>query len=65
MIVHGGGPQIGKELNKLKLEFKFKNSIKLTTPKMINYSKILDEKINIEIKNLIDSWGSGSLQVKK
>ena len=23
VIVHGGGPQIGKELNKLKLEFKF------------------------------------------
>tara|TARA_A100001388_G_scaffold228969_1_gene180621 strand:- start:1095 stop:1955 length:861 start_codon:yes stop_codon:yes gene_type:complete len=58
VIVHGGGPQIGKELNKLKLEFKFKNGIRVTTPEMISIiQKVLDEKINIEIKNLIDSWG--------
>ena len=27
VIVHGGGPQIGKELDRHKLSFKFKNGI--------------------------------------
>ena len=46
VIVHGGGPQIGKELNKLKLEFKFKNGIRVTTPKMISIiQKFLMKKL--------------------
>ena len=43
VIVHGGGPQIGKELDKLKLEFSFKNGIRVTTPEMIKViQKVLD-----------------------
>ena len=58
VIVHGGGPQIGKELDKLKLEFSFKNGIRVTTPEMIKViQKVLDGNINRDIKNLIDSWG--------
>lgn len=58
VIVHGGGPQIGKELDRLKLDFKFKNGIRVTTPEMVKViQKVLDLQINPEIKNLINSWG--------
>ena len=58
VIVHGGGPQIGKELDRHKLTFKFKNGIRVTTPETIKViQKVLDLQINPEIKNLINSWG--------
>ena len=58
VIIHGGGPQIGKELDRLKLDFEFKNGIRVTTPEMIKViQKTLDLQINSEIKNLINSWG--------
>ena len=58
VIVHGGGPQIGKELDRLKLDFKFKNGIRVTTPEVVKViQKVLDLQINPEIKNLINSWG--------
>jgi len=58
VIIHGGGPQIGKELDRLKLDFEFKNGIRVTTPEMIKViQKTLDLQINSEIKDLINSWG--------
>ena len=58
VIIHGGGPQIGKELDRLKLDFKFKNGIRVTTPEMIKViQQTLDMQINPEIKRLINSWG--------
>jgi len=58
VIIHGGGPQIGKELDRLKLDFEFKNGIRVTTPEMIKViQKTLDLQINSEIRDLINSWG--------
>ena len=58
VIVHGGGPQIGKELDRHKLSFKFKNGIRVTTPETIKViQKVLDLQINPEIKNLNNTWG--------
>ena len=39
VIVHGGGPQIGKELEKAKIETKFENGLRITNKPTMNIVK--------------------------
>ena len=58
IIVHGGGPQIQKELNKKNIKSTFLNGVRITSPEMINsVQKVLDNQVNKEIVDLINSWG--------
>ncbi|MDC3078264.1 acetylglutamate kinase [SAR86 cluster bacterium] len=58
IIVHGGGPQIKKELDKKNIESTFLNGVRITSPEMINsVQKVLDNQVNKEIVDLINSWG--------
>ena len=58
VLIHGGGPQIDSELKKNKISFEFKDGIRKTTIEMINIvQKVLDNKINKDISNLIQFWG--------
>ena len=58
IIVHGGGPQIQKELDKKNIKSTFLNGVRITSPEMINsVQKVLDSQVNKEIVDLINSWG--------
>ena len=58
ILVHGGGPQIDFELKKNNIKFEFKDGIRKTTLEMINIvQKVLDNKINNDISELIRFWG--------
>ena len=58
ILVHGGGPQIDFELEKNNIKFEFKDGIRKTTLEMINIvQKVLDNKINKDISELIQFWG--------
>ena len=58
VLVHGGGPQIDFELKKNNIMFEFKDGIRKTTLEMINIvQKVLDNKINKDISDLIQFWG--------
>ena len=58
IIVHGGGPQIKKELDKKNIKSTFLNGVRITSPEMINsVQKVLDNQVNKEIVDLINSWG--------
>ena len=58
VIVHGGGPQIGKALNNKKINYEFHEGLRVTSIEMIKIiQSTLDNEINKDIKNLIDSWG--------
>ena len=58
IIVHGGGPQIQKELDKKNIKSDFLNGVRITSPEIINtVQKVLDNQVNKEIVNLINSWG--------
>ena len=58
IIVHGGGPQIQKELDKKNIKSDFLNGVRITSPEMINsVQKVLDNQVNKEIVDLINSWG--------
>ena len=58
IIVHGGGPQIQKELDKKNIKSTFLNGVRITSPEMINsVQKVLDNQVNKEIVDLINSWG--------
>jgi len=58
VLIHGGGPQIDKELNANKISYEFINGIRKTTLEMIDIvQKVLDNKINKEISDLIKFWG--------
>ena len=62
VIVHGGGPQIGKELTKAKLETEFIGGLRVTTKPVMNIvKKILGTKINHEIVNLIKHFGGNAI----
>ena len=62
VIVHGGGPQIGKELEKAKIETKFKNGLRITNkPTMNIVKKILGTQINSEIAILIKKYGGNAI----
>ena len=58
IIVHGGGPQIQKELDKKNIKSDFLNGVRITSPEIIHsVQKVLDSQVNKEIVNLINSWG--------
>ena len=62
VIVHGGGPQIGKELEKAGIESKFENGLRVTNkPTMNIVKKILGTQINHEITRLIKKFGGNSI----
>ena len=62
VIVHGGGPQIAKELKKSGIASKFISGHRVTDkPTMSVVKKILGIKINHEIVNLIKKNGGDSL----
>jgi acetylglutamate kinase len=56
--VHGGGPQIQKELDKKNIKSNFIKGVRVTSPEIINsVQKVLDNQVNREIVDLIDFWG--------
>ena len=58
ILIHGGGPQIDFELIKNNIKFEFKDGIRKTTLEMIKIvQKVLDNKINKDISDLIQFWG--------
>ena len=62
VIVHGGGPQIRKELEKAGIESKFENGLRVTNkPTMNIVKKILGTQINHEITRLIKKFGGNSI----
>ena len=62
VVVHGGGPQIGKELSKAGLESEFIGGLRVTTKPIMNIvKKILGTKINHEIVSLIKHFGGNAI----
>tara|TARA_Y100001970_G_scaffold87518_1_gene110434 strand:+ start:1265 stop:2128 length:864 start_codon:yes stop_codon:yes gene_type:complete len=62
VIVHGGGPQIAKELKKSGITSNFISGYRVTDqPTMSVVKKILGTKINHEIVNLIKNSGGDSV----
>jgi len=58
VIVHGGGPQIGKVLNKMGLESKFYRGMRITNDETMDVVEmVLMGKVNKEIVNLINQAG--------
>lgn len=58
VLIHGGGPQINLELSKNNISFEFKNGIRKTSLEMMNIvQKVLDNRVNKEISDLISFWG--------
>ena len=64
ILVHGGGPQIDFELIKNKIKFEFKDGIRKTSLEMIKIvQKVLDNKINKDISDLIQFWGGKTIRL--
>ena len=62
VIVHGGGPQIGRELNKSGIISNFNSGLRVTDkPTMAVVKEILGKQINREIVNLIKKSGGNSI----
>ena len=62
VIVHGGGPQIGKELKKSGIISNFNSGLRVTDkPTMTVVKEILGKQINREIVNLIKKSGGNSI----
>ena len=58
VLIHGGGPQINLELSKNNISFEFKDGIRKTSLEMMNIvQKVLDNRVNKEISDLISIWG--------
>ncbi len=58
IVVHGGGPQIGEFLNKLSIESKFVDGMRVTDKQTMNVVEmVLVGNVNKEIVNLINSYG--------
>ena len=58
ILIHGGGPQINHELKKNKISFEFDRGVRKTKKEMIGIiQKVLDNRINKDISDLINSWG--------
>ncbi len=61
IIVHGGGPQIGKALDKAGVESEFIDGLRVTTaPAMNIVKKVLGTQINNEIVKLIKKFGGNA-----
>ncbi len=64
ILIHGGGPQIDFELKKNSIKFEFKDGIRKTTLEMIKIvQKVLDNKINKDISDLIQFWGGKTIRL--
>ena len=64
VVVHGGGPQIGQLLDKLSIETKFINGMRVTDSKTMDaVEMVLGGTINKEIVNLISSAGGRAFGV--
>ena len=64
ILVHGGGPQIDFELKKNNINFEFKDGIRKTTLEMIKIvQRVLDNKINKDISDLIQFWGGKTIRL--
>ena len=62
IVVHGGGPQIGKLLNELKLESKFINGMRVTDNKTMDVVQmVLGGQVNQEIVSLINQSGGKAI----
>jgi acetylglutamate kinase len=58
VIVHGGGPQIGRMLDKLDIDCQFKGGLRVTDDATMNVVEmVLAGKVNKEIVNLINLNG--------
>ena len=64
ILIHGGGPQIDFELKKNNIKFEFKDGIRKTTLEMVKIvQKVLDNKINKDISDLIQFWGGKTIRL--
>ena len=64
ILIHGGGPQIDFELKKNNIKFEFKDGIRKTTLETIKIvQKVLDNKINKDISDLIQFWGGKTIRL--
>ena len=64
VVVHGGGPQIGEMLERLSIESKFVNGMRVTDSKTMDaVEMVLGATINKEIVNLISSAGGRAFGV--
>ena len=64
VVVHGGGPQIGEMLDRLSIESKFVNGMRVTDSKTMDaVEMVLGATINKEIVNLINSAGGRAFGV--
>jgi acetylglutamate kinase len=58
VIVHGGGPQIGKMLTQLGIDSTFRQGLRVTDPETMDVVEmVLVGKVNKEIVNLINQSG--------
>src|SRR5205823_4661408 len=59
VIVHGGGPQITKHLQRLGIASEFRGGLRVTTPEAMTVVRmVLTGQVNAEIVNLINDHGS-------
>lgn len=65
-VVHGGGPQIDEQLQKVGIERNFKDGIRVTDSKTIEIvSETLTNLVNKEIVSLINNNGGNSIGIAK
>ena len=59
VVVHGGGPQIGRELKKAGVVSEFKSGLRITDRQTMRVvEKVLGIQVNREISNLISKYGA-------
>ena len=62
MVVHGGGPQIGKVLAKMDIPTRFVDGMRVTDESTMDVVEmVLAGKINKEIVNLINTAGGAAV----
>ena len=64
VVVHGGGPQIGSELEKMGKKSKFVDGMRVTdTETMVVVENVLCNKINKDIVTLINNHGGNAIGI--
>jgi len=63
VVVHGGGPFVTKEMEKLQLKAKFVNGLRVTDGETIKIIKKVFKKINNDINAVIKKLGGKSVSV--
>lgn len=62
IVVHGGGPQIGELLDRLNIESRFVNGMRVTDSQTMNVVEmVLGGQVNKDIVNLINSHGGKAI----